>query len=626
MKCSSALGVLGVLVSWWSNPAAAQPPVRLAAGNLSVDAIQHSPIGPAPDPAYKPQLPDVEHLKQLREGGLQAYEDYVAWGVVEPEEDRWDFSHHEEVYRRVTAAGLVYIPYIWCHVPPAWLRGSDRITLMRCNAHSQAPNQSPPGLGTGQACHILSIYDPRTVEWYARFYRALKKQFGDRLTEVYACLLGPYGEGNYPLPYADFVLNLAHCHEGYWAGDPHALPAFRKAMMEKYRTATALNAAWGTTLKNYDEVAFPAEISAEKIPDFSTRPPAERRRWLDFIRWYHAALVNFSGRVVDEVVKIFGKERVAIKPGGNAGWMNPVSWGTHCPSFAKMAAAKGVAAQLADAHGAYWADQWAATAYAFYGGVYRTEPAGNLDAAGFAKRVFSDAACGASRLFTYEIEKHLPAAAKALPLYDGKRRSCDIAILAPTTMHYLGADVRPAIETGMKLRDAIDYDVLDEQLVLDGALDRYRLLVAIRCRVVEADVLKKILAWVEKGGFLVWAGRFNPAVEDVEGDKYYPMTGSKRKSADGRKQEAGGDTPGDEIRHGAGTILQASADFEKLVGVVTERAGAGPDGAVDSVWTTGFGDRVMLLNLGKDAVKKSVTWKGKACEVELPAGEIVEIH
>ena len=43
----------------------------------------------------------------------------------------------------------------------------------------------------------------------------------DRVENVYACILGPYGEGNYPLRVPDWV-DMGHCHEGYWCADRFA--------------------------------------------------------------------------------------------------------------------------------------------------------------------------------------------------------------------------------------------------------------------------------------------------------------------------------------------------------------------------------------------------------------------
>lgn len=579
--------------------AASQPTTpRLATGNLSVDAIQHSPIGAQPDPSYQPDIPTVDALKALREQDLWAYEDYIAWGMVEPVEGQWDWSHHEEVYHRVTQAGLVYIPYIWCHFPPTWLRDDPRATLMKETVE-------------GKECYILSIYDPRTIEWYRHFYRALNEQFGNRLQEVYACLLGPYGEGNYPLPNVDWVVELKDCPDGrYWCADRFALPHFREAMIEKYGRIDALNKAWGAHYADFDSMAFPIELGTSQAPDFTDASPHDRRRWLDFIHWYHQALMDFSAQSIDTVVEIFGKERVATKPGGNAGHMNPVSWGTYNPGFAKLAGRRGIAMQSADSHGAYWADKWTSTAYAFYGVPYRTEAAGGLDENAFIARTFTDISCGASRLFTYQIEKHLPAAMNYLHLFTGERGKTDVALLAPTTIYYLNGDVMPSIEAGMALRDRFDYDVLDELLVNDGALPPYRVLIAIGCNVIEENTIEKIKAWVEQGGVLLWTDAADVrTISDESIDWLATATPEGAALGQGFVYTC----------EASSKTLSLAADplvFEKTT-ARHPRPLPRLDATSDSVWLTEREHELLLFNNGSDPVRKSVNWNHITHEVTI---------
>lgn len=587
--------------------ACAEDAPRLTTGNLSVDVITHSAIGAHPDPNYAPGLPTVEALRDLKGKGLWGYEDYIAWGVVEPEEGRWDWTHHDEVYRRVTAAGLVYIPYIWCHYPPVWLRNDDRIALMRSN-------------NGGKVCYMFSIYDPRTLEWYRRFYQALKDHFGDRLTEVYACFLGPYAEGNYPLPYANFVVDVGDCPDGrYWCGDRFALPLFQAAMEKKYTLIASLNAAWHTQLADFDAITFPAEIAADTTNKGLARPIADRRRWLDFIHWYHQALIDFCAGSIDCVAEVFGRERVAAKPGGNCGGMNPVSWGTYNPGFAKMAGAKRIPLQSADSHGAYWADKWTSTAYAFYGVPYRTEAAGGLDSDAFIQRTFTDISCGASRLFSYELDKHMPTCVRYLPLFTGERGKTDVALLAPTTLYYLGGDVVPAIAAGMQLRDYFDYDVLDELLIEDGALERgrYRVLIAAHCPVLEADTLERIRQWNDRGGLLIWAAE--GPVQTVEGDTDLWINSA---------------TPEGQ-RFGKGWVFRTAPAVESLAAASqrivyhSDTLPDGPppmplfDGQGDNVWTTERAHEVLFLNLGTEIVEKTIIWDSKPTTVALPPKEIV---
>lgn len=222
-------------------------PWNVSTGNLSVNFIQASPIGALPRPNILESPPSAEALVKMKTQGLVAYEDYVAWGAIEREPGKWDWTQHDRICDAIHQAGLKYVVYNWNHFPPTWLRDSPDATLMRCVEHNQATN-------------YLSIFDPGTLAHYDRFYRELAQHFGDRIDGVYACISGPYGEGNYPLSASDWVVNLGHCHEGYWCADSYALDAFRVAMQRKYQSIGALNAAWGTTLGAFSKVLPLPEI------------------------------------------------------------------------------------------------------------------------------------------------------------------------------------------------------------------------------------------------------------------------------------------------------------------------------------------------------------------------------
>ncbi len=568
---------------------------NVSTGNLSVSYIQHSPIGAHPLPDFLEPPPPFESLKKLHSQGLTAYEDYIAWGAVEREEGKWDWSQHDRMEKALHAAGLKYVVYDWVHFPPVWLRekGGWR-TLMKCLEHRQETN-------------YLSIFDPETIRWYDRFYKALAEHFGARIDGVYACILGPYGEGNYPLNVPDWV-NIGHCHEGYWCADPYAVRAFREAMRARYHTIERLNSAWSSSYRSFSAVDYPEQIrnplpAGQDTPHIAGasmkvgfvasadafKTPGERRRWLDFIQWYHQAIIDFAGESIKTVLKYFPAEKVRTKPGGTAGGVNPIAWGTYSPGYAKMAAPYHIVLQPADCHGAYFGDKWLATAYKFYGVKLSTEPAGGLDRNTFVRRMFSDASCGASQLFTYEFEDHVPEIQKYIHLYTGASSETPVAILMPTTLYRLGADLAFTIKSAALLRDWTDYDVLDELLVQDGALDSYRTLIIIQGEYIEQEILSKISAWQKRGGRLIVCGG---PVLNVEGKKW---------------------------DFGSAEVLRPSDDAAE-----TARAIAGvlcPDEKPDGVWTARRAGRTLLLNTSDHAV--DVALRGR--RVAVPPHEIVEV-
>ncbi len=554
-------------------------PWNVSSGNLSVGFIQASPIGAYPRTNFFEAPPSVESQAHLKDLGLVANEDYVAWGAVEREPGQWDWRQHDAMETNLHAAGLKYVVYDWVHFPPVWLRDeqTNNRTLMKCLEH-------------GQEANYLSVFDPKTIDWYDHFFKNLHDHFGDKIDDVYACILGPYGEGNYPLMVPDWV-KMGHCHEGYWAGDAAAIAAFQTAMKQHYGKIAKLNNAWGSDYKSFDEIRPPAQIADEK---FKATPEAfpkaeDKRRWLDFITWYHQAIIDFAGKSVQAAQKYFPREKVRLKPGGNARGVNPIPWGTYCPGYAKMAQPYGIVLQPADCQGAVFGDKWMGTAYQFYHVKECTEPAGGLDEKGFAQRIFSDASCGASQLFTYEFEAHAPAIQKYVHLLTGKPGETEIAVLCPTTLYRLGGNLDPTIQAAPALRDLCDFDVLDELLIADGALkkNRYKALIVFQGDIIDQPILDKLKAFQKSGGKIIQVGR--TPIKNVEGQEW---------------------TAADSVQH-VSALGKGGTWLEDLAPRLTDLKGF--DGQIDGVWTTHRGNEVLLFNT-KDK-PATVTVNGEAVEV-----------
>lgn len=446
---------------------------------------------------------------RLKHLGLVAQEDYVAWGAVERAPGQWSWQQHDAMQKALHQAELKYVVYNWAHFPPVWLREQpDRRTLMRCLEH-------------GEETYYLSIFDPRTIQWYDHFYKNLRAHFGGRIDGVYACVLGPYGEGNYPISVPSFV-SMGHCHEGYWCGDAHAIKAFQTAMQKTYRKVAKLNEAWGTDFKSFEEVRPPMELSDGKFkPSLAAFPTAQaKRRWLDFITWYHQAIIDFAGQSLETVLKYFPANKVRMKPGGNYGSVNPLQWGTYCPGYAKMAKGRGVVLQPADAQGAIFADKWIGTAYQFYGVKECTEQAGGLNDRAFLQRMFSDASCGVAQLFTYDYARYATNVQKYIHLYTGQPGETEIAVYCPTTLYRLGVNLHPTIVASYPLRDLCEYDVLDELLIADGALTtkRYKSFVLFQADIVDQPILERMEAFRGAGGKVITTGR--TPIKNVEGEPW----------------------------------------------------------------------------------------------------------
>ncbi|MDB6125521.1 MAG: Beta-amylase [Pedosphaera sp.] len=563
MALALLVGLGGIIVPTFaeSNPPFDGRPWNVSSGNLSVVYTQSSPIGAYPRTNFFEAPPSVESQVRLKNLGLVANEDYVSWGAVERVPGQWDWKQHDAMEQTLHKAGLKYVVYDWVHFPPVWIREQpEKRTLMRCMEHNKEAN-------------YLSVFDPRTIEWYDHFYKNLHEHFGNRIDDVYACILGPYGEGNYPLYVPDWV-NMGHCHEGYWCGDEYAVKAFQMAMKRKYSRVGKLNKAWGSEYKSFEEVHPPKELAKEKfIPSltlFST--PQDKRRWLDFITWYHQAIIDFTEQSLKTVLKYFPAEKVRTKPGGSSGGVNPITYGTYCPGYAKMAKGYGVVLQPADCQGAVFADKWMGTAYQFYGVKECTEPCGGLDDKNFARRMFSDASSGAAQLFTYEFESHAKDIQRYVHLFTGKSGETEVAVYCPTTLNRLGDNLATTIGAAAPLRDLCEFDVLDELLINDGALTtkRYKALIVFQAEVVDQPILDKLRKFQHAGGKVISVG--NLQVKNVEGQLW---NGSAKMTK----------------------VAARTKNGEWLKELSAQLAGCkGVDGKLDGLWTCRRGTQVFVFN------------------------------
>jgi len=303
-----------------------------------------------------------------------------------------------------------------------------------------------------------------------------------------------------------------HNHVGWWCGDAQSRASFRNAMMAKYGGISALNAAWRTNFANAEAITYPCSPNA-----------GSRRYWLDWVNWYRQSVST----MVDAI------SRIARRHFPTSLLMLPCGFGDEDPRtgadnsmLAKIAARYRM--DLRSTHGGHrpFAENQAsmlgrlASACRFYGVPFWTEPPGTITPDVQVARMFEAITLGARGHFDwapnvqtgreayYRYGKHLRIS----------QRVADVAMFFPTTSHLLRPGdgyPRLLLQGCSAIRDVLDYDIVDERMILDGALDRYRVLVLWEGSVVEAAVLDRIKSWIERGGVLT-AYDFGK-IETVEG-------------------------------------------------------------------------------------------------------------
>ena len=204
------------------------------------------------------------------------------------------------------------MPSVWVQNLPSWVRRSADYRFATCLEH-------------GTASEFLSVFSPKTVEAYDRVFAQLKAALGPQIDALRIGSPSDYGETHYPGGAANRAFPVAHTHMGWWVGEPEARQHFLRWVEKKYGSVARLNTAWGTQFTGF-EFDYP-------------RDPASPRRWLDFVEWYHEALIERLGVLFDVARKHFPRTPICV----NLGWpFEKIVLGQDLSGLVKMLASKGM--------------------------------------------------------------------------------------------------------------------------------------------------------------------------------------------------------------------------------------------------------------------------------------------
>jgi hypothetical protein len=246
---------------------------------------------------------------------------------------------------------------------------------------------------------------------------------------------------------------------------------------------------------------------------------------LDFTNWYMGAMTEWC-----EKWAVWAREALPDTPiyQSSGGW-GAVEIGTDYIAQARsMARVKG-GIRLTNENDSYLGNfcvtRPAASSARYYGVKIGSEPSSFGSKRGVMGRLFNTISNGADHLFYYESnlynnDQAIDAWIRYAPLLDRRKKpAIDIAVYYPDTPNRLSDDVMRYEGTSSfflrakAMRSVTDYDFAGEQMILDGALDRYKVLVFLVGRVTEKPILDKIDQWVNRGGIVILP--FGPQSRDV---------------------------------------------------------------------------------------------------------------
>ncbi len=572
--------------------------VRFYTGNLSVGYfMQYWGTGGI----LESDIPTDAWCKDMKSAGVSSACDYIGWCKVESEQGKFDWSLYNNNYEILKRNGLGYNVFCWLHFPPKWFMETPDYVPYRCVEHDR-PIQ------------MTSLWAPGTLKIYDRFYKALAERFGDKIEFIRLATPCEYGEIGYPNGMTRWLVPQIHAHDGYWCNDRFARADFADKMEYKYTDIGSLNKKWGTDFQSFSKIEYP-EIAYDKtkyIAPLDMTP--QNRRWiLDFIGWYYDSQGEFVKKAVGIVRKYFPKKEIIVSLGYGS---QLTMYGNDDVGIAKICKELEISSQTPGNVG-YICQKNISTPAHFYKIPYITEPPGDMNRNEEINRIWSDASNGIDTYFDYP--QNLLGAKDVFHKYgdylDGSKPVCDSAVFFPTSDHRLRTEHWPArtIHGVNVLREFIDYDLVDERLIREKALRKYKILIAYDGNIMEKSTIKALTEWIKSGGVMFIRDFGN--IETVEGDKeiyksFYPSLELSERNMPHLTRRIGKGyvtlipSKPDDWRDFAAEVSGLAHNLSRNYPGTTDTILI--DGKYDGVLTTLFKNRILLINQGDEPIQKTV--------------------
>lgn len=450
----------------------------------------------------------LEALGELKAMGVTSVQIYTCWNMFEPEaRGVFDWSFYDRQAGLLKKAGLKWVPFLIMgprYVAPQWWIDSEDHVGMVCLEH-------------GKETPCESIWSVRWREEIERVVAAFAGHYlpMDVIESIQPGICGDYGEsimpdiGNWPGSY--------HSHRGYWCGGDDARADLKRWAEEKFGTIEKLNMAWRTSYISFEQV----------VPMRIFQTPS-RTAWFDFLQWYRDSMTDYTAFWLKCCRRYFPDLPVYMCLGGSE---QP----EHAASFsdqAKVCGQYNCGIRLTNEGNKFY-DNYLWTSYCKnacdqYGAYFGLEPVGPITPNGVTSRIFGSAAYGNGQMFNYYSnimgDDDKPNAGgeafkRYIPLVQKRDQEPAAAMFWPGLFSAFCAanpdNLNEKCATGIPntVTDALEFmrrqvNVLpvNEGMILDGGLDRYKVLVCPIAVFTRAEVLEKIAEWVANGGVLVSAG------------------------------------------------------------------------------------------------------------------------
>ncbi len=457
-----------------------------------------------------------ENFMAAKYVGITSLVSFVHWSEVEPVgPDSSSFDQYTGMRANLNNYRLKWIPVLITnpfYSTPDWFKNSDESVMLRC-------------LECDEETLVQSVWNPNLRPHIRRFLRKVAEYCHARPDLLESVRLGigaDFGEAVFPSKLGLNCPDSTHVHLGWWAGDRYAREDFRRWLKERYRGVEGTAKAWGIPAASIDRIATATgnlislpdeELAGVYIEDASGLDEIHERRFEDFVTWYQDSMAQYARQCLADARDFFPGDRLELVLSGNG---DP-RLGADLTALAKVAREHqaGLCAVMAsnDFLSSFAPLRLVSSAARAYGTFYGTEEYLPNSERGISCRFFDAMSGGATLLgfrslfdvsTSYGSAKPLKAMeeyVRQVPHLKFLKPDVPMAVFYPARRIRMFPSFLPTYHSWLKrLRDLYNFDLVDESMIEDGFLSRYRMLVRLPMSDLPEELDTVVWEFVEKGG------------------------------------------------------------------------------------------------------------------------------
>jgi hypothetical protein len=476
----------------------------------------------------EPALLKDETLEKARELGITSLESYFFWSEIEKEEGKVDFSSYDILVEKLKKHNLKWVPFLILgpdYGTPEWFKKSKESVFYKCLEHQkESRNQS--------------LWNPNLPKYIDRFLAKVAEHYDkDILESIVLGISGNWGEAIYPA--SGFLIGDAHYHSGFWCGDEYAKQQYKNSKNKDFPVLTEnkskglIYLLLGKTPKPIRKILkFILKLRGKKfyfVQDSEYQPrdletAEQKKEWLDFVHWYLDSMTGWLDLWLKTARKYFPDTKIYFTTGGTGNPVLGADFVNQVKTAKKYGAGVRITNQTNDYAQSFILTRLVSSACRFYDTFFTTEEEGILQTAdGVTMRIFDAITSGAdgfyckniiSQGWLYAIEEKIPVGQltlgaknleKYLNLLEVQKPIIKTAVFLPNTLIAFNSSLISSLfNKCAKLRDALDFDLVDEEMIKDGALEEYENLLVLEGQLPKKNIPSRIKVF------------YNP--EDIKGE------------------------------------------------------------------------------------------------------------